>query len=260
MPFLLYIPGSMSRIMHRANVRFSSSDTGAESTWRLLAQRFRKYRTECWTKRAMFWCHRPLLLGCAYVSATSTMASIASVSGHFPSTVASDVVPSLYTIALAAVLTRIPSSLTNLLNKYVALVGDRRPNGHGPSPPPTGNSMNHSDVVCMCARCLDQSIRPRTSCLASCAKMACHAASQKEFVCIHCDMRTHVPTHSSHGLVSSSSPTLEQGIRRLSMPSPSKQSAVSTARISGSSIAQIWAGASGAKCRLDFLASLLTTA
>ena len=99
----------------------------------------------------------------------------------------------------------------------------------------------------MCARCLDQSIRPRTSCLASCAKMACHAASQKEFVCIHCDMRTHVPTHSSHGLVSSSSPTLEQGIRRLSMPSPSKQSAVSTARISGSSIAQISPGRVGGR-------------
>ena len=120
--------------------------------------------------------------------------------------------------------------------------------------------MNHSAVVCMCARCFAQSIRPLRSCFDSCAKSACHPESQKAFVCIHDDISIHVATHSSHGLVSSSSPILEQGIRMLSMPSPSKQSAVSTARISGSSIAQIWAGASGAKCRLDFLASLLTIA
>ena len=130
--------------------------------------------------------------------------------------------------------------------------------------------MNHKHVLLSSFARASQFKTSPTSCLASCAKIANHAACQNRLVGIQPAIVTHSSNqpHQSFFSVSFSfetlvwftSETLEQGIRRWSIPSPSKQSAFSSARILGLSRCQISEGASAEKCRRALCARRDTTA
>mmetsp|Transcript_3935 Transcript_3935/g.13149 ORF Transcript_3935/g.13149 Transcript_3935/m.13149 type:complete len:214 (-) Transcript_3935:582-1223(-) len=209
---LLYMPLSIKRVVAiakrvraeacgaaRVGFEFASSPSAAAAAF-APAIRLRAYFTACDVNVATVFVQRPAFDGCAYVSSTSMIASIAAVAfsasnGLFS---VSKSVARRYTKTFAANFARCSASFTDRENKYAALLEVLRPNGHPPSPPATGTSMNHSATVCRVPLCLPQSSRESTSCFASCAKIANHAHCQNRFVGIHESISNHSSNQSCH--------------------------------------------------------------